>query len=157
LCYLSSKTDSRMKRLVPIVLVAASLLLGIGPAVGQSRWAISLSAAPVYTGTNTESSIVFGVTPPTILNVSNRASDWGYSVGLLARYNISPRWSASTGLWATNWLSSHYDVGQNGQSFNIDFTNEHPFEFWYKIPLLVNYQPSTGRLCHLRFSRQELR
>lgn len=131
-------------------LCIAGLLLrdAINPTFGQTKFALSLNVAPIYTHTDYKSILPFPdqntQSPTTVVTVASHGLN--YMLGLLARYSFSPKWSASTGIWATHGLSgtTHFDI--NGIAAQIPYRYNHPLTNAYKVPLLVNYQSSTDRL-----------
>ncbi|QHV99016.1 PorT family protein [Spirosoma endbachense] len=115
---------------------------------GQSRFAVAVNLAPIYAHTDYKLDLPFPdlntQLPTTVVTSASHALN--YMLGLSARYSFSPKWSASTGIWATHGLdgTSHIDI--NGISTQLPYRYSHPFTNAYKVPLLVNYQSSTKRL-----------
>lgn len=115
---------------------------------GQTNFALSINLAPIYAHTDYNSTLPFPdantQSPTTVVTSSSHGIN--YMLGLSARYSFSPKWSASTGIWATHGLSgtTHFDV--NGISALIPYHYSHPLTNAYKVPLWVNFQSSTKRL-----------
>ncbi|QHV99410.1 PorT family protein [Spirosoma endbachense] len=129
--------------------ITGFLFLGtINSTFGQTKFALSINLAPIYTHTDYNSTLPFPdsntQSPTTVVTSSSHGLN--YMLGLSARYNFSPKWSASTGIWATHGLSgtTHFDI--NGISAQLPYRYSHPFTNAYKVPLLVNYESSTKRL-----------
>jgi len=127
-------------------IVLAVVLGSLQTACGQHRFSVSLSAAPVYT--HTDLSVIGPVTTPGSQpeDIVGRSHGVGYSIGLLGHYNVTPKWSASVGLWATQTTSSTINLAANGDAYTVDYTNSRPFHYTYKAPLMVNFRSSTKRL-----------
>ena len=129
--------------------IAGFLLLeAINPTFGQAKFALSLNVAPIYAHTDYKAIQPFpdqpSQSPTTVVTVSSHGLN--YMLGLLARYSFSPKWSVSTGIWATHGLSgtTHFDI--NGIDAQIPYHYSHPLTNAYKVPVLVNYQSATDGL-----------
>lgn len=115
---------------------------------GQTKFALSINLAPIYSHTDNNSTLPLPdpntQLPTTVITASSHGLS--YMLGLSARCSFSPKWSASTGIWATHSLSgiTHFDI--NGISAQIPYHYSHPLTNAYKLPLLVNYQSSAKRL-----------
>jgi hypothetical protein len=128
-----------------------TFLLVIGSmatAFGQHKFALSVQLAPIYT--HADSKVIFPFADPStqlptteFRAVSNGLS---YSLGVAARYAFSPKWSIGTGIWATHSAVGKSDFLQNGIPYTVRYQYNHPFNNFYKAPLLINYQSSTKRL-----------
>lgn len=130
---------------------ALTLMLIVGihlPSLGQRKFSLSVSMAPIYG--HSDAKLVVPIADPATQSPSTEvvtnAHSVGYSFGLMGRYDFSEKWSVSTGLWATNSLTSTIDASENGSPSTLTYTNRHPLTFVYKIPLLINYRPLTTRL-----------
>jgi hypothetical protein len=110
---------------------------------------MSISAAPVYGHTDYKLIALLAdpATPSASTEISSKAHNWGYSFGLLGHYAFSSRWSASVGVWATQSVSAKGEFAVDGNKTMITYPNNHPFEYAYKIPVLLTYQGSTHRLA----------
>ncbi|GAB4018535.1 hypothetical protein GCM10028773_18520 [Spirosoma koreense] len=64
----------------------------------------------------------------------------------MGTYFFSSNWSASAGIWATQFISIKGNITVDGDNTVIDYSNKHPFEYAYRIPVLLNYQSSGKRL-----------
>lgn len=120
---------------------------GINPILGQSRFSVSFNIAPIYGHSAYKAILPLSIDPayPTT-EVISRSHSLGYSFGLLGHYNFSPKWSLSAGVWATSFLSTDGEFSTNGTSVLISLPNHHPFRYGYRIPVLLNYQPSSKRI-----------
>ncbi|GAB4027919.1 hypothetical protein [Spirosoma gilvum] len=118
-------------------------IVGVAPAFAQSRFAVSAQLAPVYA--HADSKITAGGGAPVSEFIIN-SNGLSYSLGINARYAFSPKWSITTGIWATHVATSKQDVVQDGNSYTVRYEYNHPFSNFYKAPLLINYQSSTKRL-----------
>ena len=137
-----------MKTATFIALTLIGVVSSLSSVFGQSRFSILLNVAPTYTHNATKQMITVAdatsqLVPTEFITKSNSV---GYSAGLMGRYALSTRWSASVGVWATQLTSTKGDFSFNGSQSSINYHNTHPFSFAYKIPLLINYQLSDKRL-----------
>ncbi|MVM35303.1 outer membrane beta-barrel protein [Spirosoma sp. HMF4905] len=140
-----------MRQLIRIIGIWIGLVVNHSPIFGQSKFSFSISAAPGYTYSNTNATILLPDNSITIpVDVEYQQKGVGYSVGILARYELSTHFSVSTGIWLNH---NHYN--QPTISTNPDLTlnptgvqvvGESSTTRNYQIPVLVNYQSSTKRL-----------
>ncbi|MBN8824540.1 MULTISPECIES: outer membrane beta-barrel protein [unclassified Spirosoma] len=122
-------------------------MVGVAPAFAQGKWALSVHLAPTYTHNDSKITAGGGLNPP--LPVSEfviKSNGLSYSLGVSARYAFSPKWSVTTGIWASHIATSKTDLVQDGIPYTIRYTYNHPFSNFYSAPLLINYQVSTKRL-----------
>lgn len=130
-------------------LLMGALLLGyVHPAIGQSRFSLSVNAAPIWNFYDTRATILVpgGSGGLETLDFATKGHGFSYSFGLLGRYHLSPRWSVAAGVWGVRDVSSTLDLTQNGQTVTINnFLGRQVFVD-YRVPLLINYQPSRHRL-----------
>lgn len=125
------------------------LLLGYGiPAVGQSRFSLSVNAAPVWSFANTSATFLVpdGNGGFENFNFATKGRAFNYQFGLLCRYHLSPHWSVATGLWGIREVSSTVDLTQNGQTVTINSPLSRQVFLDYKVPVLINFQPLLRRL-----------
>ena len=115
-------------------------------AVGQRKIALSLQVAPIYG--HDDSQIRTGGLPnqPPATQITAASNGLSYSVGLSLRYAFTPRWSLTSGLWATHTLTAKTNFVQDGVPYTFQYGYNHPLSHAYKAPLLVNYQVTTHRL-----------
>ncbi|WP_461147158.1 hypothetical protein [Spirosoma pulveris] len=130
-----------------LALLILILTAWITPALGQSRFSVSVSLAPVYGHSDSKAVFPFSTDPayPTTTLVA-RSHGLGYSFGLMGHYNFSSKWSVSAGIWATANLSSKSDFELNNNRNTIHIQSSHPFEYNYRIPVLLNYTWAIKRL-----------
>ncbi|WP_461069006.1 hypothetical protein [Spirosoma horti] len=119
----------------------------INPALGQSRFSISVNVAPLYGHSAFNAVLPFSTDPafPTT-SIASRSHTIGYSFGLMGHYGFSAKWSVSTGIWATSILSTKGDFNVNDDNSTISIHNPHPFQYGYRIPVLLNYRWTDKRV-----------
>lgn len=125
------------------------LIIGwLSPVLGQSRWAVSINVAPTYA--HSDSKMVFPLAnstiPASFTQIVTRSHTLGYSFGLMGYYAFSPTWSVSAGIWATQFVSVKGDFDVDAEHMTLNNTNKHPFEYAYKVPVMINYKSSRKRL-----------
>lgn len=138
-----------MKAFSILLALAFLALFGTIPAAGQNRFSVAVSAAPLYGHSD------YKIITPYVVNasgqlttseLSTRSHSVGYSFGLLVRYTFSPKWSVTSGIWATQFVTTKGIFSIDGLETDLSTTNKHPFVYAYKVPLLINYKMSTRRL-----------
>ncbi|MVM28998.1 outer membrane beta-barrel protein [Spirosoma sp. HMF4905] len=137
-----------MKATSRFIIVWLSILSGLSPVFGQSRFSLAVSLGYAY-GHSDSKQIApipdpIAQLPTTEIITSSHSS--GYSFGLLARYAFSPKWSVNAGISAGQALSVKGYLSENGNKIPVNYTNTHRDEFAYSVPLQINYQSSTKRL-----------
>lgn len=137
-----------MKPFVLPLLTGAFLLNFVSSAAGQSRFSLSVNAAPVWNLFDTRA--VFALPDANgnlqTTDFATKGHGFGYSFGLLGRYHLSPRWSVATGVWGVRDVSSTFDMTLSGQTVTINMPLSRQAFVDYAVPLLINYQPSLRRL-----------
>ena len=137
-----------MKTTIYATLVLA--LLSTASVLAQSRFGISISAAPTYSYANSTQTVYLpaGAVPtapvgsigavPVVWSIKTTA--WGYVLGGMIHYQFTPNWSASTGLWYTHSQRSSID------SLPYTITPIRTRIHGLQIPLFVNYRLTSKRL-----------
>lgn len=123
-------------------LLTGLLMLSATVGSAQSRFSVSITAAPTYTYFNSHVTLLLpdgnGQVVPMEFFAKN--SSYGYVTGMMAHYQFTPNWSVSTGFW-------HNRSGANG---TFPFTPGNlPARIILSdssVPLTVNYRPTTRRL-----------
>ncbi|CCH53581.1 hypothetical protein BN8_02688 [Fibrisoma limi BUZ 3] len=137
-------------------LITRSFLFGVAgllsghSVVGQGKLSLSLSASPTFQYSKTEQTILVPTViigqSATVQPVDFRAEQkaWGYAVGLQARYNLTTRFSVSTGIILNR---AGYNVPTISTiPVNVPFTVIATRQRNYQIPVTINYQTSGKRL-----------
>lgn len=121
--------------------------IGVNSVWGQSRFSLSLNIAPVYTRAASQAILPISIDPayPTT-EIISRTRSLGYSFGLMGHYSFSSKWSASLGVWATSFPTIKGNFSMNGADEAVTFHTNHPFNYGYRIPVLLNYQASSKRI-----------
>ncbi len=123
------------------------LLLSAHGGFAQGKFSLSTSGAPTYSYSKTKQSVLIpdigkgGFIP---LDLASRSTGRGYTIGLLGRYALQPKWSVSTGIWMSY---NQTDVPTFETSMPVDHS---PFgrtrSRHYQVPIMVNFQSSARRL-----------
>jgi hypothetical protein len=125
-----------MKSIISASLILAGLFLPWSDAFGQSKFALSVTAAPFFGHTKSRIEAMLpdpnGSGTPTLQVLRSESSPKGYWIGLGGRYSFSQRWSASTGLWFRNSVLKMSTGNSRSHQFSI--------------PLMANFQPSERKL-----------
>jgi hypothetical protein len=119
------------------------------PGLGQSRWAVSINLAPIYACADYKRVLPFpsvNLPGPTATELISKTHSWGYLLGLMGQYRFSANWSASAGIWATQINTSKGTFTTDGYPVAVSYSNTHPFNYAYQVPLMVNYQSANKRL-----------
>lgn len=140
-----------MKSFIHVILLWTAYSISCKSAIGQSKLSLSLSTALSYrfarTHFSSTSTTVNGGMP---VDVRFRQTSQIYSVGLLAHYAITNRFSIVTGIrrnYTNNQLptiTTIPDLSANPNNSQIIGIATHMRN--YQIPVLVNFQTSTNRL-----------
>ncbi|CAN5492958.1 hypothetical protein BH09BAC4_BH09BAC4_49290 [soil metagenome] len=111
-------------------------------ASAQSRFALSITGGPVINHASTKLTFLLPDQNGQLIpnTFENRATTYGYSIGLLATYAFTPNWSISTGFWY-NRLSMN-----STNPFNSTPTPTRIISQDYQVPLLLNFRPGQKRL-----------
>ncbi|RIV23348.1 hypothetical protein DYU11_10095 [Fibrisoma montanum] len=139
-----------MKLIIRSFLLGLAGLLSGHSVVGQGKLSLSLSASPTFQYSKTEQTVLVPITtngqPVTAQPVDFRAerTGWGYSVGLLARYNLTARFSFSTGILLNRVRYNVPTISTNPA--NVPFTLIATSQRNYQIPVTINYLTSGKRL-----------
>ena len=123
--------------LLPGLLLALSV-----PTAAQSHFSIGLTAAPVLSHVSSRFSVSLPDQNGQLYQqtLDTKSTIGGYFVGVPVQYNITPKWSISSGLWFTQLRSTgDYLFSASGTSARIISSG-------YTVPLTVNYRPTTRRL-----------
>ncbi|MDB5240505.1 MAG: hypothetical protein JWP57_1130 [Spirosoma sp.] len=128
-----------------IFLIVSVLLVNAIPTLAQSRFSVGITAAPVVSYTRTRQHVLLPdyVNPggPPIDNVFDfRSTIGGYTVGGTVLYDLTPRWSVTSGVWVSQTRTTGTFPFMPGNLPARIVTSA------LQIPLLVNYRPSTRRL-----------
>lgn len=136
-----------MKNWYFVISIFAGLSL-IQPIVyGQNKLSLSVSLAPEYAHSNASVVIPdFNPSSPGFTNLKSKSYVLSYSLGLMARYSFSEKWSASTGIWASHPFTGKESYLQGSQPFSTPLRFNDPFEIRYKIPLTLNFRSSENRI-----------
>lgn len=114
---------------------------------GQSKLSLSVSLAPEYAHSNS-SVVVPDFNPSTtgFTNLKAKSYVLSYSLGLMARYSFSEKWSVSTGIWASHPFKGEESYILGNQPFSTPLRFNDPFEIRYKIPLMLNFRSSENHI-----------
>lgn len=142
--YLSDRMKTRAYRITALLLFT----IWLNPVYGQSRFSVSATLAPVYTHLDSKA-IIPDLDPTSVSGADvqiNKVHGFAYSIGLLGTYKLSPKWSASAGVWAVHFFATtqHYSVNQF--QYDFKYRNGRIFQYAYRLPFMINFQPSTRRL-----------
>ncbi|MEO6284303.1 MAG: outer membrane beta-barrel protein [Dyadobacter sp.] len=125
-----------MKSAIGASLILAGFLLPCSDAFGQSKFALSVTAAPFFGHTKSRVEAMLpdpnGSGTPALQVLRSESSPKGYWIGLGGRYSFSQKWSASTGLWFRNSV------------FKTSTGNSRSYQF--SIPFIANFQASERKL-----------
>jgi len=125
-----------MKFFIHVYLIGAVSFLFCQEAFGQSKFALSATAAPFLRHYKSRVEAILpdpngtGTLTPQVLE--SKSSSKGYWIGLNGRYSFSPKWSASTGLW----------YGYAGLKTSASSSRSH----YFSIPLIAGFQVSESKL-----------
>lgn len=116
-------------------------------AFGQNKFSFSFGIAPEFARSRS-SAIVPEYNPgsPGYQNFEFSTYHFSYSVGLMARYSFSEKWSVSTGLWASHPFAGKARLSYPNykQITNSEFND--PYQVRFKLPLIVNFRTSKKRI-----------
>ncbi len=118
------------------------LLAASAPIVAQNRFSFGVTAAPVLNHVSSRFSVPLPDQNGQLYRevFDNRSTTGGYFVGVPIRYNLTPKWSVSSGFWFNQFRSTGiYPFSISGPSARIISSS-------YQVPLTVDYRPSTRRL-----------
>ncbi len=136
-----------MKLIANLAFASFFCLVGLSNVHGQSRFALSANLAPIYAQSNASASIpIFDPVNPDFGTLKSNSYRLVYSLGIMARYSFSPKWSVSTGIWASHPFAGRDRITQNTITTTIPYEYKRPFHNQYKAPLLVNFRFSDNRV-----------
>ena len=136
-----------MKRSHSILLFSVLFIGSNLTALGQSKLALSVNLAPVYSHQSSSALIPdFAPVNPGLTTLKSNSYLFSYSLGLMARYSFSPKWSVSTGIWASHPFAGQARITQGSQSSSTPYEYNRPLNNQYKIPVTVNFRPSANRI-----------
>ncbi len=136
-----------MKTVFGIVVMHGCLLLSAHGGFAQGKFSLSISGAPTYSYSNIRQNFIIvpgdGSAAIVLPNFATKTKGYGYTVGILGKYEFVPRWSVSTGVWMsynrTNPPNLPPDIPTDllvGQTRGRNV----------QVPVLVNFQSSIRRL-----------
>jgi len=136
-----------MKSMRFVITVFTGLILIQPIANGQSKLSLSISLAPEYAHNRFSTVVpVFGPPSPGFTNLESKSYVLSYTFGLMARYSFSEKWSATSGIWASHPFTGKESHVVGNQTFSTPLRFNDPFEIRLRIPLTVNFRPSTNRI-----------
>ena len=126
-----------------VALFCTLLCVPVTVAFGQRTFSISPMAAPTLVRTNYNRMYLYPDSDGQIVEpifLVGTPSAFGYATGLMGQYTYAPGWSVAAGIWysqATLRLARPAASGEGTTAIRSRTV---------RIPLLLNYQPSTRRL-----------
>ncbi|MCF0056053.1 outer membrane beta-barrel protein [Dyadobacter sp. CY356] len=123
-----------MKALSHIVMVLVVQLCSFSMVLGQGKFALSTTVAPMYRHFKSRNTIILpDNNGGTYTYIDKSEGSWrGSWFGLNGQYSFSPKWSATTGLW----YNKSRLISGNTEARSHNFS----------IPLMINFQSSTRKL-----------
>lgn len=135
-----------MKTVFGIVVAFATMLLSAHTGFAQGKFSLSISGAPTYSYSNVRRDVLvlgIGGSPVLLPDFTTKTKGYGYTVGVMGRYEFVPRWSVSTGVWMSYNRTEPPNFPPNTPG---DLLVGQSHSHHYQVPLLVNFQSSTRRL-----------
>ncbi|WP_169521807.1 outer membrane beta-barrel protein [Spirosoma spitsbergense] len=134
-----------------IALIGSLLLVSVTLVSAQHRFGLSITAAPTYSYANaTQPSYVAStmngsaVLESVILSTKTQA--WGYVVGGMIHYQLTPNWSVSTGLWYNYSRTTSLSISTSDPILTLTQLPARTSSHGLKIPLFINYRLTSNRL-----------
>lgn len=100
-------------------------LLSVSFCTAQDRFALTAGGSPVYTYEKYRQDL-------TGMPITGSSTNYGYTIGVGASYQIQHKWTMSTGVWY-NYQSAHLGQFKNRVST-------------LQVPILLNYKPSVKKI-----------
>ena len=124
-------------------LYVALLCVPLRMAFGQRTLSVSATVAPTLIRTNYNRTYLYPDSDGQIVEpvfLAGTANAFGYSAGLTAHYAYAPGWSVAAGAWYSQTTLRQARPALSGEGTTAIRSRT------VRVPLLLNYQPSTRRL-----------
>lgn len=135
-----------MKTVVSIVAAFVTVSFFACNSFAQGKFSLSISGAPAYSYSNVRRDVLvlgIGGSPILLPDFTTKTKGYGYTVGVMGKYEFVPRWSVSTGIWMSYNRTEPpaYQSNTPGDPLVGQSRSHH-----YQVPLLINFQSSARRL-----------
>ncbi len=136
-----------MKTIVSIVTAFISVLLSAHGSLAQGKFSLSVSGAPTYSYSNVRQNFIIvpgdGSGAIVLPDFATKTKGYGYTVGVMGRYEFIPRWSVATGVWMSYNRTNPPSLPS---SIPADLRVGQTRGRTIQVPILINFQSSVRRL-----------
>ncbi len=135
-----------MKTVVGVVTAFITVLLSAQNGFAQGKFSLSISGAPTYSYANIRRNVLLptpGGSSILLPDFTTKTKGYGYTDGVMGKYEFVPRWSVSTGVWISY---NRTEPPTYPSGIPVDLLIGQARSHHYQVPVLVNFQSSPRRL-----------